>query len=147
MSLCSVKTSSRSSRPARCRGNDLPQFLELRFGDVLLVVFGELDQPFEFGDLGLQLGHLPGHRQPLDQLVLELPAIGFGQVFHFLGDFAEFLLDLAEPLEVSEPLAAVAPATAGSPPCWTPAAAGGRSGPGRRCGSRPASARWKLCWT
>ena len=106
VSLCSVKTRSRSACPERCCGNDVAEFLELGFGDVLLSVLGELHEAVEFFDLGLQFGHVLGHREPLNEVVLELPALGFGQIVQVFGQFAKFLLELAELLQVSEPLEA-----------------------------------------
>ena len=64
--------------------------------DVLLGVLGQSTKPVKLLDLGLQLGHVLGHREPLDEIVLELPAFGFGQIVQVFGKFAIFLLELAE---------------------------------------------------
>ncbi len=81
----------------------LPQFLELCFRDVPLCVACQSDQAFEFLDLGFKLGHVLGHREPLHEVVFELPAFRFGEIVEVVGQFAVFLLELAELLQVFEP--------------------------------------------
>ena len=80
------------------------EFLELGFRGVFLRMPGKLDQPFEFFDFGFKFGHVLGHRQPLDEIILELPSIGLGEIIEVIGQFAIFLFELAEFLEVFEPL-------------------------------------------
>ena len=87
-------------------GNHAAEFLELGFRDVLLGVLGQPNQPVQLLDFGLQFGHVLGHREPFDHFVLELPAVGLGQVVQVFGNLAIFLLDLAQFAKVAEPFQA-----------------------------------------
>ena len=89
--------------PREVLGDDGPELLELGFGDALLVALGKVDESLKILDLGLQLGHRPGHREALDEVVFEPPAVGFGQIVKIVGQLAVLLLQFAEFLQVSEP--------------------------------------------
>ena len=119
-------------------GNDGAEFLELGFGDVLFGVLCQPNEAVKFLDLGLQLGHVLGHREPLDDIILEVPTLGFGQIVQIFGQFAKLLLELAELCGDRGAVLGGVPRTGGSPPGWRPGGVEARSGPGRRCGSRPA---------
>jgi hypothetical protein len=69
-------------------------------------VASKLDQSVEFFNFRFEFGHVLGHRQAFDDIILEFPAFGFGQVIEVIRQFAIFLLELAELLEVFEPFAA-----------------------------------------
>ncbi|MGQ4810233.1 hypothetical protein NKDENANG_03684 [Candidatus Entotheonellaceae bacterium PAL068K] len=84
---------------------DLPQFLELGFGDALLRAPRQLDQAVEFGDLGFEFGPIFSHCELLNQNVLDLPAFRFGEVVEVFGQCTIFRLELAELLQLCEPFA------------------------------------------
>ena len=84
-------------------GNDRAKLLELGFGGVLLCLLCQPNEPVKLLDFRLQLGHVLGHREPLDDVILEVPTLGFRQIVQILGKFAKLLLELAEFAEIAEP--------------------------------------------
>ena len=103
VSLCSVKTSRRSSRPEMCWERTFRNSSNFVSVTVRSVCLCKLDQAFEFLDLGFEFGHVLGHREPLHEVIFELPAFRFGEVVEVFGQFAVFLLELAELVQVLQP--------------------------------------------
>ena len=86
--------------------DDISQFLKLRFLDVLLGMPGKLNEAAYVLDLSFEFSHVLSHRQPFNNVILELPSFGFGQIVKVFGKLAVFLFQLAKFLKVFKSLAA-----------------------------------------